>query len=196
MVLHLLLVRLKPRARDGNGEALVSEFLRLRHAREVLRLGCVTDGNAGSTHDLALFAYLADAAALERFGTDARYMRFLQQSFLPAVGDFVTMDIAIDDGPLPEGQPSAICFCLDVAPATYDWQVRLLLERLIATPGASAASLGMALNDRQPYRAGGVVYASPDGLEAIAKALPEMAAEETVTDAVSVAGRLTLQTSG
>ncbi|MDI6856756.1 MAG: hypothetical protein QME71_00325 [Dehalococcoidia bacterium] len=196
MVLHLLLVRLKARDRHENGEALVSRFLRLQHACEVLRLGCVVGSRAGSTHDLALFAYLADAAALERFGTDARYMRFLQQSFLPAVGDFVTMDIVIDDGPLPENRPSALCFCLNVAPATYDWQVRSLLERFIAAPGASAASLGMALNDRQPYRAGGVVYAPKGQIEAFAEMFRELAAEAVVTGAVSVAGGLTLQATG
>ena len=196
MVLHLLLVRLKPRTPDGDGEALVKEFLRLHRAGDMARLGCIAAGSAGSTHDLALFAYLADAAALELFGTDAGYMRFLQQSFLPAVSAFVTMDIAIDDRPLPEGQSSAICFGLDVAPATYDWQVRSLLARLIDVPGASAASLGMALNDRQPYRAGGVVYAPQERLEAVAETFRELAAEDLVTGAVSVAGGLTLQAAG
>lgn len=193
MVLHLLLVRLRTPTLDKSGEALVREFLRLHRPADVLRLGCITASDAGSTHNLALFAHLADAAALDRFGTDAPYMRFLQQSFLPAVSAFVTMDIAVDDGPLPEGQPSAVCFCLDVAPATYDWQVRSLLERLIATPGASAATLGMALNDRQPYRTGGVVYAPQERLEALVEAFRRLAAEDLVTGAVFVAGALILE---
>jgi hypothetical protein len=193
MVLHLLLAHLKPGTTDERREQLMAAFSDLLAIPEALRLGCVVARDQDSTHDLALFACLTDAAALERFGTDARYMRYLRGSFLPLVERFVTVDLRLDDRPLPGGHESALCFCLDVPPATYDWQVRAVLSRLTEESRAEdPACLGIALNDRQPYRAGGVICASQEGLDALTKALVEVAESEAVTDRVSVAGRLTV----
>jgi len=97
-------------------------------------------------------------------------MKYLQQFFLPVVEDFVSMDVAVEGGPA-ERYGAAFCFCLDFRPDTYDWQVRSALEQLAGNTDNGrllGASVGVALNQRQPFRAGGLVFAaSPNDLSAV-----------------------------
>jgi hypothetical protein len=185
-------MHLKSGTTDEQRDQLVTSFSGLLPVTEAAALGCVTAGDGGSTHDLALFAYLTDAAALERFGTDARYMRYLQHSFLPLIEDFVSADVEVETGPAT-GYEFAVCFCLDIPPATYDWQVRALLSRLTsASKAAVSAAVGIALNERQSYRAAGVISASLDTMETVTRTLTDVAESDAVTGKISVAGRLTL----
>ena len=158
--LHLLLVHLRPAATPGQRDALVEGLTPLRSVKGVLHIGRVEGTGGVSTHDLGLFVYLRDAAALERFGTHPLLMEYLQQSFLPVVEDFVSMDVAVEGGPV-EGYGAALCFCLDFRPDTYDWQVRSALEQLAGNTYGRllGAGVGVALNQRQPFRAGGLVFA-------------------------------------
>jgi hypothetical protein len=158
--LHLLLVHLRPAATPGQRDALVEGLTPLRSVKGVLHMGRVEGTESVSTHDLGLFVYLRDAAALERFGTHPLLMKYLQQSFLPVVEDFVSMDVAVEGG-LAERYGAALCFCLDFRPDTYDWQVRSVLEQLAGNTDNGrllGASVGVALNQRQPFRAGGLVF--------------------------------------
>lgn len=160
--LHLLLVHLRPAVAAGKRDALVEGLTPLRSLKGVLHIGCVEGAEGVSTHDLGLFVYLRDAAALERFGTHPLLMKYLQQSFLPVVEDFVSMDVAVESGPA-ERYGAAFCFCLDFRPDTYDWQVRSALAEVSGdTPegGLLGAGVGVALNQRQPFRAGGLVFAA------------------------------------
>ena len=164
-VLHLLLVHLGPSVSSGQREALVEGLTALRSVKGVLHMGRVEGREGVSTHDLGLFVYLQDAAALERFGTHPLLMEYLQRSFLPVVDDFVSMDVAVEGGPV-EGYGAAICFCLDFRPDTYDWQVRSVLEQVAGNTDKGrllGASVGVALNKRQPFRAGGLVFAASAG---------------------------------
>ena len=161
-VLHLLLVHLGPSVTAGQREALVEGLTALQSVKGVLHMGRVEGREGVSTHDLALFVYLLDAAALERFGTHPLLMEYLQRSFLPVVGDFVSMDVAVDGGPV-EGYGAALCFCLDFRADTYDWQVRAVLEQVAGNTDKGrilGAGVGVALNQRQPFRAGGLVFAA------------------------------------
>jgi hypothetical protein len=168
--LHLLLVHLRPAVAAGQRDALVEGLTPLRSLNGVVHIGCVEGKEGVSTHDLGLFVYLRDAAALERFGTHPLLMKYLQQSFLPVVEDFVSMDVAVEGGPA-ERYGAALCFCLDFRSDTYDWQVRSVLEQLAGDTDKGTllgASVGVALNQRQPFRAGGLVFAaSPNDLSAV-----------------------------
>jgi len=160
--LHLLLVHLRPAVAAGQRDALVEGLTALRSVKDVLHMGRVEGAEGVSTHDLGLFVYLRDAAALERFGTHPLLMKYLQQSFLPVVEDFVSMDVAVEGGPA-EQYGAALCFCLDFRPDTYDWQVRSALEQLVGNTDNGrllGTSVGVALNQRQPFRAGGLVFAA------------------------------------
>jgi hypothetical protein len=186
--LHLLLAHLRRAATPGQREALLEGLAPLRSVKGVLHMGRVEGTEGVSTHDVGLFVYLRDAAALERFGTHPLLMKYLQQSFLPAVEEFVSMDVAVEGGPL-EGYRAALCFCLDFRPDTYDWQVRSVLDQLAGHAGKGGllgASVGVALNQRQPFRAGGLVFAASAGDLSAARLAPLK--ENTTTGLVAVAG--------
>lgn len=186
--LHLLLVHLRPAVAPGQRADLAEGLASLRPLDGVIHIGHVEGTADVSTHDLGIFVYLRDAAALERFGTHPLLMEYLQRSFLPVVEEFVSMDVAVEDGPA-ERYGAALCFCLDFRPDTYDWQVRSVLERLAGNPAKGTllgASVGVALNQRQPFRAGGLVFAaSPAGLSAVP--LPALNAD-AASGLVAVAG--------
>ncbi len=190
--LHLLLVHLRPAVASAQRDALVEGLAPLRSLKGVLHIGHVAGTESVSTHDLGIFVYLRDAAALERFGTHPLLMEYLQRSFLPAVEDFVSMDVAVDSGPV-ERYGAALCFCLDFRPDTYDWQVRSVLEQLSGNPDKGTllgTSVGVALNQKQPFRAGGLLFAaSPAGLSAVR--LPPLNAD-AASDLVAVAGPASL----
>jgi len=185
--LHLLLVHLRPAVAAGQRDALVEGLTALQSLKGVLHIGHVEGTESVSTHDLGLFVYLRDAAALEQFGTHPLLMKYLQQSFLPVVEDFVSMDVAVEGEPV-ERYGVALCFCLDFRPDTYDWQVRSALEQLAGNTYGRllGASVGVALNQRQPFRAGGLVFAaSPSDLSAVR--LPPLNAN-AASGLVAVAG--------
>ena len=186
--LHLLLAHLRRAATPGQRDALLEGLAPLRSVKGVLHMGRVEGTEGISTHDLGLFVYLRDAAALEQFGTHPLLMKYLQQSFLPAVEEFVSMDVAVEGGP-NESYGAALCFCLDFRPDTYDWQVRSALAELAGNADKGTilgASVGVALNQRQPFRAGGLVFAaSPTDLSAVR--LPPRN-EDSTTGLVAVAG--------
>ena len=175
LVLHLRLVRLKtPDARL----AMVQRFAALATVDGVAHMGWVDSTSDASTHDLALFVYLRDAHSLERFGTNARHIEFLAESFLPAVRDFVSLDLTVEGAP-PATYERATCLCLDIPAAAYEWQVDSTLRALAGD--ADASSLGRALNKRQPFRAGGIVFGEAS----------TQTGETIVQSVLSVAGRAT-----
>ena len=154
VVLHLALANLRPGLSEPEAEAIVDAFGRLASLPGVLRLGAVRARSDDSTHSLALFVYLRDAAGLEAFGTDGRHIDFLRRSLVGAVTDLATADVATSVLP-PETYSGAACFGARLRPQTFDWQVRGLLERL---NGPLVVSGGLALNDRQRFRAAGLAF--------------------------------------
>lgn len=164
-VLHLLLVNFKPNAGEVERQALVEELRRFHDIDGVLHLGAARAAGEESTHAQALFVYLRDAAALEAYGSHPLHMEYLRRVFLPAVQDFVSIDVGVQGAP-PTAYAAAACCCANFRPDTYDWQIRSLFER---APDATWAedgwtvSGGVALNGRQRYRAAAVVFWSGGG---------------------------------
>jgi hypothetical protein len=159
-VLHLLLINFKPHAGEVERQALVEELGRLHAIDGVQHLGAARAAGEGSTHMQALFIYLRDAAALETYGSHPLHMEYLRRVFLPAVEDFVSIDVGVQTAP-PAAYEAASCCCANFRPDTYDWQIRSLFERAGDAPGAEegwTVSGGVALNDRQRYRAAAVVF--------------------------------------
>lgn len=166
-ILHLVLLNLRtPSAdpgvssADATVETILASFGRLAEIDGVLHLGTARAASDDSTHSLAMFAFLRDAAALEGFGTHARHIDYLQSAILPRVSDLVTADVVVANSPAPSYRAAA-CFCAAFRPATYDWQVRSLFESTSQAPG-NAIIGGLAANDRQRFRAAGLAL-WPDG---------------------------------
>jgi len=160
-ILHLVLLNLRPAPASPDGapdesaiQAVLAAFGSLASIDGVLRLGAVQAADEQSTHSLALFALLRDAAALEEFGTHPRHIEYLQSAVLPRVSDLVTADVVAAGTP-PPAYRAAACFCADFRPTTFDWQVRSLFDAAALAPGNSTLG-GLAVNDRQRFRAAGL----------------------------------------
>jgi hypothetical protein len=139
---------------DGTVQTILNAFARLAQIEGVLHLGTARAAGDDSTHSLAMFAFLRDAAALEEFGTDPRHIEYLKSAVLPQVSDLVTADVVVDRSP-PPSYGAAACFCAGFHPATYDWQVRSLFEAAPRSPD-SATIGGLAATERQRFRAAGL----------------------------------------
>ncbi len=153
-VLHLTLANLKSGLDEAEAEGVVRAFGRLGSIPGVIHLGAVHASVDDATHSLGLFAYLRDLTALDSFGTDARHINFLRHSLVGAVGDLATTDVVTSVLP-PDHYSAALCFGADVHPGTFDWQIRRLLDR---PSGACVVSGGLAINERQRFRAAGVAF--------------------------------------
>ena len=160
-VLHLDLIALGPNAAPDAGAALI------RSAEVLLSLPGVVDGGAiegdeSSDFNLALYFALRDFAALEPFGTDARYARFLQGDVAPLLRAFAGADVRLEGG-LPAGGAYAACLAVATAEETYAWEVR---DRLAAwSNGRGRSAIGLAVGERQRFRGLALVF----GEAAIAK---------------------------
>jgi hypothetical protein len=120
---------------------------------------------AASDFDLAFFFVLDRFTSLEPFGTDPRYIRFLQGKAARILRAFAGADIALT-APFPEVGPYAACLALMAPDQTYDWEVRSALESwtrsqaIEAQPSLSregadnraANAIGLAIGERQRYR--------------------------------------------
>jgi hypothetical protein len=87
----------------------------------------VSPHTAASDFDLAFFFVLDRFTSLEPFGTDPRYIRFLQGKAARILRAFAGADIALT-APFPEVEPYATCLALMAPDQTYDWEVRSALE--------------------------------------------------------------------
>jgi hypothetical protein len=155
-VLHVDLVVLREDVTDGARASLIEDAGELARI-ERLRAAGVIEGDDGSDFDLAFFFTLGSLADLEAFGTDARYIRFLQGGLAGAMRSFGGADVQLASA-LDAGGPFAACAGLAATPQTYDWQVREALERW-AGEGEGAAC-GLAIGERQRYRGIGLMFSN------------------------------------
>jgi hypothetical protein len=166
-VLHLMLIDLKPEVDAAQRQRLIEGWKSLSSVSGVTSLGAVA-GSVGGTHGLGLFALLDDLASTEVFGTDAHHMRFLRNHFIPALKGFAGADLFVG-GPPPAGAASALCLLFNTADSVYDWQVHAAFDGLREEAQPVAVWAGTAINTRQRYQAGGVVFfESESGADAFA----------------------------
>jgi hypothetical protein len=168
-VLHLLLVRLKPGLSKKARRTIVAEAAALAEIEGVRQAGVVEATGGDSTHSLALFLFLRDRQALDEFGAHPAHIRFLRTTLAPLLDSMTGADMAIEAAP-PHDYASACCFAAAFAPDAYDWQVRGFLDQLASSLDAGATlCAGLALDERQIFRAAGVVLwrapTAPDSLK-------------------------------
>jgi hypothetical protein len=121
----------------------------LKEMPYVLAVGAIEAG-AGSDFDLAIYFLLRSFTDLEPFGTDGRYVRFLQGTVAPNLKAFSGASVKLPMH-LPDAGAFAACVALEAPEETYDWEVGEQLEGL--SKGYAATSVhGLAAGERQRYR--------------------------------------------
>jgi hypothetical protein len=149
-VLHLDFISLSTASGPQDREQLIEAAGALAAIDGVIATG-VIEGEAGSDFDLAFYFVLNDFAALEPFGTDPRYSRFLQGDVAPRLKAFAGADVRLDDEfAAADGRGAVIAV---MAPdETYDWEVREALQAWADATGATTAVIGLGVGERQAYR--------------------------------------------
>jgi hypothetical protein len=150
-LLHVDLVLLREDLESEVKQALFEEAGALAGLDGVRQIA-VIEGEAGSDFDLAFVFTLESLAQLEAFGTDERYIRFLQGGLARAMRSFGGADVQLIAQSRPPGAFAA-CVALAATPQTYDWQVRDALQAW-----APMSVIGLAVGERQRYRGVGVMF--------------------------------------
>jgi hypothetical protein len=156
--MHLDLVALADHAREPQTRDLVQAASGLAAREDVICAG-VIEAEAGSDFDLAFFFVLSDFSALEPFGTDERYSRFLQRHLAPVLRQLAGADVRLAAWP-DAAASHASCLALAADDETYDWEVNEELESWAAALGGASA-IGLAVGERQRYRGAAIVFADP-----------------------------------
>ena len=156
LVLHIDFVTVSPEAGAAGREEILSQAAAARDIDGVTEAGAI-EGDEGSDFDMAVYFVLNGFTHLEPFGTDARYVRFLQGTLAPRLKAFAGADVSLD-APFEATRPYAACLAIEGPPQTYDWEVR---ERLSAWAAGidGARVLGIAVGERQRYRGLAMVFA-------------------------------------
>ena len=149
-VLHLDFIALRPETTREQRNQLEDAAASILALDQVIGVG-VINAEAGSDFDIAFLFLLPDFTDLEPFGTDPRYVRFLQGSVAPVLRAFAGADVNLeDDLDLVDGP--AACLALMAPDETYDWEVRDALESWAGTLSPDATAIGVAVGERQQYR--------------------------------------------
>jgi hypothetical protein len=157
-VLHLDFISLNPQVGPDDRRLLQDAAAELTQLEQVIGAG-VVEADAGAEFDIVFYFLLPDFSALEPFGTDPRYSRFLQGSVAPRLRGFSGADVRLDNDFRADGAFAA-CLALTAPDETYDWEVRQALEDWSRDCHAPGSVIGLAVGERQRYRGAGLVFAS------------------------------------
>ena len=167
-VLHLDFIGLRPETTQEQRKQLEEAAAGLLALEQVMAAG-VINGESGSDFDIAFLFLLPDFTDLEPFGTDPRYVRFLQGSVAPVLRAFAGADVKLEDD-LDIVDGPAACLALMAPEETYDWEVRDTVEAWADALSPGAAAIGIAVGERQQYRGVSIAFgggaptaAKPDG---------------------------------
>ena len=149
-LLHLVVATLKDDAPPNDVGRAVARARELRAVPGVL--GVVV----GRSEDrLAVATWLAGREALEQFASSPAHMAFVMQGLAPVIRSM--WSAAVETGTLPPpARPLYLwAFALPEREGVYEWQVRQLLDAIKTLPGLAA--VGRTVEERERFRAGGVV---------------------------------------
>lgn len=163
-VVHALAARLRPEAEPALVEGATQAAEELQTAPAVLatRIGC-------SSSHLVVAAWLPDPGALEPFAASPPHMNFVMRGLAPLIEGMWSISVATDREPPTTAAASICAFALPEADGIFEWQIRRQLEAIDALSGT--AWLGPTVEERERYRAGGVILlqdaAEPDFPDAL-----------------------------
>ena len=134
---------------EGARDEIIEAAGTLKDMPYVLEVGAI-EADSGSDFDLAIYFLLRSFTDLEPFGTDGRYVRFLQGTVAPNLKAFSGASVKLSTH-LPEVGAYAACLALEAPEETYGWEVGERLESWAKEQGATNVS-GLAAGERQRYR--------------------------------------------
>ncbi len=155
-ILHLDFVGLRPETTQEQRSQLEEAAAELLSLDQVIDAG-VIKAEAESDFDLAFLFLLPGFTDLEPFGTDPRYVRFLQGSVAPVLRAFAGADVKLEDD-LVFADGTAACLALIAPEETYDWEVRDALEAWAGNLSPDAIAVGIAVGERQQYRGVSIAF--------------------------------------
>lgn len=124
---------------------------------------------AHSTEVLIVAAVLASREALEPFAASAPHMAFVMRGLATVTSGMWSAEVACD-GDLPADQPAHLwAFGLLDGEGVFEWQVRQLLSAVSTLPGI--AVLGPTIEERERFRAAGIVCLTADAVDPFHAAL-------------------------
>ncbi|TAJ20491.1 MAG: hypothetical protein EPO65_03620 [Dehalococcoidia bacterium] len=162
-VVHVVCATVKP---DAPAEAVA-------HALELARAMAQAPGArrvlCGADSGLVVAAtWLDGRAALEPFAASPPHMEFVMRGLAPCIKGMWSAGVETD-APPPTDAAALWVFAVRDSETLYEWQVRDLALAIDALPGTAAA--GPTFEERDRYRAGGVVALTPDEIEPFRVAL-------------------------
>jgi hypothetical protein len=125
------------------------------------------------TH-LVAAVWLAEPADLEPFAASPPHMNFVMRGLAPAIQGMWSASVAVDREPPPADVGSlahaALWVCaVPEADGIFEWQIRRQLDLIDGLAGN--AWLGPTIEERERYRAGGVVLLAAEEIEPFEAAL-------------------------
>jgi putative ABC transport system ATP-binding protein len=157
-VLHLDLIALADptdvRARDQVLQAAAA----LAEVDGVEAIVAIDAGEEGSPFHLALAFVLRDFQALEPFGTDPRYTRFLQRSLAPVLRLLAGADCLLEEA-WPSPRAHGECLAVAASNDTYDWELRQFFAALRQGYETSSTA-GLAAGERGRYRGIVIIFSN------------------------------------
>lgn len=113
-----------------------------------------------SGQQLVIGTVLESAADLDRFVASPEHMRFVMQGLALVIRGMWSTAIETDAAPAIEGGSRLWAFGLPDQEGVYEWQVREFLDAISAI--GRAAIVGVTIEERERYRAGGLVALDHD----------------------------------
>jgi hypothetical protein len=163
-LLHFVAAELRE---DAPAEAVQEALVHAQalNAAEGVRATCYGTSDAS----LLVAVWLDDAQALEPFAASAEHMSFIMRGLAPVIRGMWSASVAAT-GEAPTDEPAALwLFAVPEFEGVFEWEVRKLLDDVVALPGTSWA--GPTVEERERYRAGGAVLLSETEVDSFRAAL-------------------------
>jgi hypothetical protein len=124
-----------------------------------------------SASRLVTAVWLPEPSALEPFAASTAHMSFVMRGLAPVVAGMWSVSVATPRD-APATDPAAIwAFAIPETEGVFEWQIRRQLESIEALPGD--AWVGPTVEERERYRAGGVVLLDAASIASFEEALPD-----------------------
>ena len=160
-LLHIVVADLREDAdasQLANAEALAADLASFEGA---------TDGVVARTSTQLIAAtWLARRDALDAFAAAPQHMQFIIEGLGRATSGMWSASVALDPPLEPcTATTSLLAFAVPGDRPAFEWQVGELLERLAEVEGPLEVHAGATIEERERFRAGGVLCAGLDAPE-------------------------------
>jgi hypothetical protein len=153
-IVHVICATLKPDA----AEDAVAHAMDLGRALPAA-LGVQHSILGRSADRLVAVTWLEGREALEPFAASPVHMAFIMRGLAPCIAGMWSAAVESEAAP-PASVDAMWVFALRSVETLFEWQVRDLLASVAALPGMAA--VGATVEERERYRAGGVVCLADD----------------------------------